>query len=59
MGLGGGYVTEVCHITLHCFLQFNVTDSERWQLDPCADYMVRDAYQLLTSQDTSLITRRI
>jgi hypothetical protein len=45
----------MCHITSQCFLQFNVTDSWRWQLDPCAGYTVRGAYQLLTSQDTSLV----
>jgi hypothetical protein len=32
-------------------LQFNVTNSWRWQLDPCADYTVCGAYQLLTSRD--------
>lgn len=34
-------------------LQFNFTDSWRWQLDPSASYTVRSAYQLLTTQDTA------
>ena len=36
-------------------LQFNVTNYQRWQLDPYAGYTIRGAYQLLTSQDTSQV----
>jgi hypothetical protein len=41
------------------FLQFNVTNSWRRQLDPCACYTVRGAYQLLTSQDTPQVDREV
>jgi len=36
-------------------LQYNVTDSWRWQLDPIGGYSVRGAYQLLTSQDIAQV----
>ena len=49
VGLGGGYVRG-CVTLLHSVsLQFNVTDSWRWQLDLIGSYSVRSAYQLLTS----------
>jgi hypothetical protein len=36
-------------------LQFDVTNSWWWQLDPTRGYSVCNAYQLLTSQDTTQV----
>ena len=38
-------------------LQFNVTNTWRWQLDHSAGYIVSSAYQLLTSQDNPQVDR--
>jgi len=38
-------------------LQFNVSDTWRWQLDISAGYTVSNAYQLVTSQDSPQVDR--
>lgn len=51
VGVRGGYVTGVVTLLRSVTLQFNFTNSWRWQLDPSASYTVCSAYQLLTTQD--------
>ncbi|MCI16054.1 YIPF1-like protein, partial [Trifolium medium] len=44
-------VVECCATLENNFLQVNITDSWKWQLDPYQGYSVKEAYHLLSKEN--------